>query len=80
MAKIMHMSESTLQRHLAKEGTKFQQLLDKVRYRLASEYLLGTSLPVSEIAFLLGFSDTTNFRRSFRRWSNVTPSQVRERG
>lgn len=78
MAKILHMSESTLQRHLSKEGTKFQQLLDKVRYRLASEYLVGTTLPVSEIAFLLGFSDTTNFRRSFRRWSNTTPTQVRE--
>lgn len=80
MAKILHMSESTLQRHLSKEGTKFQPLLDKVRYRLASEYLVGTSLPVSEIAFLLGFSDTTNFRRSFRRWSNATPAQVREAG
>lgn len=78
MAKTLHMSESTLQRHLAKEGTKFQQLLDKVRYRLAGEYLLGTSLPVSEIACLLGFSDTTNFRRSFKRWSNATPSQIRE--
>lgn len=80
MAKTLHMSESTLQRHLSKEGTKFQQLLDKVRYRLASEYLVGTRLPVSEIACLLGFSDTTNFRRSFRRWSNVTPTQVREAG
>jgi AraC-like DNA-binding protein len=80
MAKILHMSESTLQRHLAKEGTLFQQLLDNVRYRLASEYLVGTSLPVSEIAYLLGFSDTANFRRSFRRWSNATPSQVRDRG
>lgn len=80
MAKTLHMSESTLQRHLSKEGTKFQQLLDKVRYRLASEYLVGTSLPVSEIAFLLGFSDTTNFRRSFRRWSNMTPIQVRAAG
>ncbi|MFT5098817.1 MAG: AraC-like DNA-binding protein [Flavobacterium sp.] len=78
MAKILHMSESTLQRHLSKEGTRFQRLLDKVRYRLASEYLIGTSLPVSEIACLLGFSDTTNFRRSFRRWANATPTQIRD--
>jgi AraC-like DNA-binding protein len=80
MAKKLHMSESTLQRHLTKEGFRFQQLLDKVRYRLANEYLVGSALPVVEIACLLGFSDTTNFRRAFKRWSGMTPSQIRERG
>lgn len=73
----LHMSESTLQRHLAKEGNRYQQLLDQVRYRLALEYLNGTNLPVTEIASLLGFSDATNFRRSFKRWSQTTPSAIR---
>jgi AraC-like DNA-binding protein len=77
VAQQLHMSESTLQRRLAQEGCRYQQLLDQVRYRLAHEYLLGTTLPVAEIANLLGFSDTANFRRSFRRWSNTTPSVVR---
>ena len=74
----LHMSESTLQRHLAKEGNRYQHLLDQVRYRLALEYLQGTNLPVAEIASLLGFSDAANFRRSFKRWSATTPSAVRE--
>jgi AraC-like DNA-binding protein len=73
----LHMSESTLQRHLEKEGNRYQQLLDQVRYRLALEYLQGTNLPVAEIASLLGFSDAANFRRSFKRWSASTPSAVR---
>ena len=73
----LHMSESTLQRHLAKEGNRYQQLLDQVRYRLVLEYLNGTNLPVVEIASLLGFSDATNFRRSFKRWSQTTPSAIR---
>jgi AraC-like DNA-binding protein len=71
------MSESTLQRRLANEGCRYQQLLDQVRYRLAKEYLVGTTLPVAEIACLLGFSDTTNFRRAFKRWSHGTPSVLR---
>lgn len=79
IAQQMHMSESTLQRRLAKEGTRFQQLLDQVRYRLALEYLQGTQLPVSEIAALLGFSNAANFRRSFKRWSATTPAQARQR-
>jgi len=73
----LHMSESTLQRRLAAEGCRYQQLLDQVRYRLAKEYLVGTTLPVAEIACLLGFSDTTNFRRAFKRWSDTTPSLIR---
>lgn len=77
VAKQLHMSESTLQRRLAKEDTRYQKLLDQIRYQLASEYLLSTTLPISEIACLLGFSDATNFRRSFRRWSNTTPSILR---
>mgnify|MGYP006079188067 FL=1 len=78
VAQLLHMSESTLQRHLTKEGNRFQQLLDQVRYRLAGEYLEGTNLPVAEIACLLGFSDAANFRRSFKRWSGTTPSLVRQ--
>ena len=77
IAQKLHMSESTLQRRLASEGCRYQQLLDQVRYRLANEYLAGTTLSVAEIASLLGFSDPTNFRRSFRRWSNTTPSAIR---
>ncbi|HEY7776551.1 MAG TPA: AraC family transcriptional regulator ligand-binding domain-containing protein, partial [Kineobactrum sp.] len=77
VARQLHMSESTLQRRLAKEGLRYQQLLDDIRYRLAREYLVGTTLPVAEIAVLLGFSDATNFRRSFRRWSGTTPSRMR---
>ncbi len=77
VARQLHMSESTLQRRLAKEGCRYQQLLDQVRYRLAREYLQGTTLPVAEIASLLGFSDAANFRRTFHRWSHTTPSAVR---
>ena len=78
MAQQMHMSESTLQRRLAKEGTRFQQLLDQVRYRLALEYLQGTDLSASEIAALLGFNNSANFRRSFKRWSGTTPLKIRQ--
>ncbi len=78
VATQLHMSESTLQRYLQKEGNRYQHLLDQLRYRLAMEYLQGTNLPVAEIANLLGFSDAANFRRSFKRWSATTPSAVRE--
>jgi len=77
-AEQLHMSERTLQRRLAAEGARYQSLLDEVRYRLAREYLLGTELPVVAVAELLGFSDAANFRRSFKRWSQLTPAQLRD--
>nr|WHW29702.1 putative AraC famiG400:G401ly transcriptional regulator [uncultured bacterium] len=77
IASTLNMSESTLQRRLAKEGCRYQQLLDQVRYRVSREYLSGTNLSVAEIAQLLGFSDAANFRRSFKRWSDTTPSMYR---
>ena len=77
VAHQLHMSESTLQRRLAKEGYKFQQLLDQVRNKLAHEYLTSTQLTISEIAALLGFSDAANFRRSFKRWNKLTPTGLR---
>tara|TARA_R110002153_G_scaffold142348_2_gene293488 strand:- start:275 stop:1288 length:1014 start_codon:yes stop_codon:yes gene_type:complete len=77
VANQLHMSESTLQRRLAKEGYKFQQILDQVRNKLAHEYLSSTQLTINEIAALLGFSDAANFRRAFKRWSKVTPTDLR---
>jgi AraC-like DNA-binding protein len=77
IAKKLYMSESTLQRRLAKEGCRFQELLDQVRYRLALEYLQGTHLPVTQVAVLLGYSSAANFRRSFKRWSGLTPAEIR---
>ena len=77
IADKLHMSESTLQRRLAKEGCRFQELLDQVRYRLALEYLQSTQLPVTEVAVLLGYSSAANFRRSFKRWSGLTPVEIR---
>jgi AraC-like DNA-binding protein len=78
VAQQMYMSESTLQRRLTREGTRFQPLLDQVRYRLALEYLQGTDLPAAEIAALLGFNNSANFRRSFKRWSGTTPLHIRQ--
>jgi AraC-like DNA-binding protein len=77
VARQLFMSERTLRRRLTAQGKSFQRLLDEVRFQLSKEYLANTSLPVSEVARLVGFSDSTNFRRSFKRWSGTLPSTFR---
>lgn len=77
MAEQEHVSARTLIRHLREEGMTYQQLLDTVREELACWLLLRTALPVEAIAAQLGYEDTSNFSRTFRRWTGVTPSDFR---
>ena len=76
-ARALHTSGRSLRRHLADLGTSYQEVLDEVRKRLALQYLGTTQLPLYEIAFLLGFSDPSNFRRAFKTWTGKTPGDYR---
>ncbi|MDJ0706655.1 MAG: AraC family transcriptional regulator [Leptolyngbyaceae cyanobacterium MO_188.B28] len=79
IAAQMGYAPRTLQRKLQQAGRSFQQVLDDIRRKLACQYLKETSLTISEIAFLLGFSENTAFNRAFRRWTAMTPGEYRKR-
>jgi AraC-like DNA-binding protein len=53
-------------------------VLDEARLALAERYLAGGQVALGEIAFLLGFSEVSNFHRAFRRWTGKTPARYRE--
>lgn len=74
----LHLSQRTLQRKLKDEGTTFKELLDETRKELAKEYVNDSSLSLSEITYLLGFSEQSNFTRAFKRWQGQSPSVYRE--
>lgn len=73
ISEALGLSPRTLQRRLEGEGTSFQGVLDGVREQLAMSYLVNDSLTVSEIAYLLGYSELRAFDRAFRRWTAKTP-------
>lgn len=77
LAQCLRMSSRTLRRKLLMEGTSYQQLLDGVRHRLATDYLSTTKLNTDDIAASLGFSDAANFRQAFKRWTGRRPSDYR---
>lgn len=71
-------STRTLSRSLQDVGTSYQRILDEVRKEMAIEYLRNSNLPIEEIAALVGYSDPSNFRKAFRRWTGNAPSYYRE--
>lgn len=77
VAEKLDLSVRTLRRRLAEENTSFQDVLDDVRFALATQYLAETRLPLQEISTLLGYSDPGNFTHSFKRWSGKAPSTFR---
>lgn len=76
-ARTLHTSGRSLRRHLSSMGTSYQEVLDEVRKSLALQYLTTTHLPLYEIAYLLGFSDPSNFRRAFKKWTGKLPNDYR---
>ncbi len=79
VAERMHVSTRHLRRKLNDEDITFQKVLNEIRCELAKEYLTHTNLPLDEVAQLLGFSETSNFRRAFIKWMEMSPAQYRER-
>jgi AraC-like DNA-binding protein len=79
VAKRLHVSTRTLKRRLAEHSTTFSDVVDRVRHRDALVLLLDARLPIDEIASRLGYSDTANFTRAFKRWTGTTPAAHRTR-
>ena len=79
VASALCMSPSTLQVKLLQRGTNFQQLLDDIRKELGCSYVQQPARSVTEITFLLGFANTSNFTRAFKRWTGMSPTEFRGR-
>lgn len=79
MAGILNMSKRTLHRRLRQNNETFRSILAQVRQDLAERYVRDPDFSITEIAFLLGYTDTSAFSRAFRAWFGRTPTQARER-
>jgi len=71
----LNVSSSTLKRRLHSENSSFKSLLDQIREQLAIGYLENRELSLTEITYLLGFSESSVFNRAFKRWKGISPKQ-----
>lgn len=77
VAARLGVSIRTLERRLARENVSFLEVLDDLRFELAKRYLQEPNLPISQIAWLLGYADPSAFTHSFRRWTGKSPTALR---
>ena len=70
-------TETAFRKRLSELGLTYQKLLDQTRHELAQRYLDDPSKSVTEITFLLGFSEQSAFTRAFKRWSGIAPTAYR---
>jgi AraC-like DNA-binding protein len=66
-----------VQRRLLEHGTTHTEVVDTFRRELARRLMQERRMSVTEIAFLLGFTDVSGFRRTFKRWTGRSPNHVR---
>jgi AraC-like DNA-binding protein len=78
VAKAMELSPRSLQRLLMEQGTTFSQILERSKQQRAIQLLAQEDLNISEIAQMLGYSDSSNFGRAVRNWTGQSPKQWRE--
>ncbi|MHA7774815.1 helix-turn-helix transcriptional regulator [Roseibium sp. M-1] len=77
VASALGMNQRTLQRKLAAIGQDYSELLSQVRFEKTLHLFGNSELKIHDIALELGFQDASNFSRSFRQWTGMTPSQFR---
>ncbi len=78
VADALNMTPRTLHRRLKVDGESFRTLLKEVRQDLARQYVADDSLTLTEVTFLLGFSEMSSFSRAYKNWYGHSPSVARQ--
>jgi AraC-like DNA-binding protein len=76
-AEAAGMSERSFQRHLGEVGLTYSGLVEGARFEAAARLLADPAVKVIDVSTQLGYSDSANFTRAFRRWSGVSPQLFR---
>jgi AraC-like DNA-binding protein len=77
IARDLGMSTRTLSRRLADERLTFSTIMDELRADLSQKYLHNSELSISQIAWLLGYTEVSSFAHAFQRWTGRSPTDAR---
>ena len=72
------MTPRSLQRRLSEENKTFKEIIDHWRFSKSLDLICDTDMTINEISEYLGYANTPNFDRAFRRWTGVSPTKYRD--
>lgn len=78
VARSLSLHPRTMQRRLNVEGTTFVRIKDDVLRNTARRYLTESSMTITQLAQVLGFSEVSAFTRACTRWFDAPPSKLRQ--
>jgi AraC-like DNA-binding protein len=76
-ARDLGMSERSLRRRLAADGTSYRDVVRAKLEASADRMLRDPTQTIKETAAALGFADAGTFHRAFKRWTGMTPGEYR---
>jgi AraC-like DNA-binding protein len=77
VARQLGMSRRTLTRALSSEGTSFSEVLEQAAGSPCHALFAEQELPISQIAWLLGYREMSSFTHACKRWTGMTPRRLR---
>lgn len=77
VARRLALSERSLRRRLAEEGSSYAAVVEEAIAELARRRLRDLGTPIKRVADQLGFSEASAFHRAFKRWTGMTPQEYR---
>jgi AraC-like DNA-binding protein len=78
VAQTLELSTRSLARQLEAEGVRFKDLVTETRMLLAKHLVGETGRSIQEVAFDMGYADSSTFHRAFKRWTGMTPQDFRK--
>jgi len=79
-AGALGLSPRALTRELRNAGTTYKEFVAETRKSMADHYIKNSDLPLTEVAFLLGFSELSAFSRAAKAWFGTTAREMRKQG
>lgn len=79
IAKLLGLRDSAFRRQLKNRGLLFSDILRAARQELALHYMENSDIPLTDIAFDLGYSELSAFSRAFRSWTGMSPHRYRKK-
>lgn len=79
IARKLNINRGVIYRRLKKENTSYKELLTTTRKQLAKRHLMNPSLTIDMISSMLGYTESSAFKRAFKSWFGVNPGQYRKK-